>query len=152
MDTTNLLSGNIKGIKVKDLEAVIKLMKELYSIHTVNSEMVSILQKLSTVLHPYQDKDATEFIELLKVSIESEKKNTKKEKEDKLKNISYQEFVKNYRQGFTKEELTYLSHRFFNISSSRMKRLGKEEVLDIIEDAIDNRETLASIARRASVE
>jgi len=151
MGTTETNTDDIEScIKVKDLETVIQLMKKLYSIHPANSKMADTLQDLEMFLHPYRNKDATEFIELLKVSLGSKKKIEAKKKSDKLKNISYEEFVKASRQDFSKEDLMHLAHRFFKISSSRMKRLGKKDILDLIDDSIENRDTLDAIARRAS--
>jgi hypothetical protein len=143
------IESNTDNIKVKDLETAIQLMKKLYSLRSANSKMASTLQDLEMVLHPYRDKDANEFIELLKVSLGSKKK-IDKMISDKQKNISYEEFAKASRQDFSKEDLMFLAHRFFKISLSRMKRLGKKDILDLIDDSIENRDTLDAIARRAS--
>lgn len=151
MSTTDTNTDDIEScIKVKDLETVIQLIKKLYSIHPANNKMADTLHDLEMALHPYRDKDATEFIELLKASMVTKKKIDAKKKSDKLKNVSYEEFVKASRQEFSKEDLMHLAYRFFKISQSRMKRLRKEDILDDIDDAIENRDTLDAIARRAS--
>ena len=145
----SIKNNNDNVVKVKDLENIIQLVRKLYLIHPNNSKMVIALDEFVKLLHPHRNKDAIEFIELLSISIGNKKKIEKIKMTDDLKNVSYEYFVKSI-ENFSKEELIYLANRFFKISASRMKKLGKKDVLELVNDSIVNRDTLDAIGRRAS--
>ncbi len=150
MNAIKNTADNAKNtIKVKDLENIIQLIKKLYLLQPNNSKMVIALDEFVKFLRPHRSKDAIEFIELLSISIGNIKKTEKIKKTNDLKNVSYENFVK-YREEFNKEEIIYLANRFFKISMSRMQKLGKKDVLELVNDSIINRDTLDAIGRRAS--
>lgn len=145
-------------VKVQDLIKILQTTEKLFqSPLGKNDYLASFIKKLRRTLSPYRNLNGEEFLNLLKISLPTNKMHQVKikkedtEKQIDMENISHDElrvlFSKN---SLSKEQLLLIGERRFGLSRGTIQKLKKEEIQDLIESAIQNIETLSMIERKAA--
>jgi len=142
--------------KIRDFIRLLQLLEKLYQKPLgTNQELISFIRELRAFLSPYKELEKDEFFKLLEKSLPSHKlKKVKKKgilKNIDVENISFDELrTLLAEKRLTKEELLWIGEKRFGISRGAHMKLRRDELLELIERAMDDIEKLNTIRHKAS--
>ncbi|MCK4558621.1 MAG: hypothetical protein KAV45_02485 [Calditrichia bacterium] len=142
-------------LKVQDFIKLIKNIEKLYFDNWgCNTDLLQFLIKFRHLLEPYKNFSGDEFLELFEKFISNQM--IKKEKRPILNDINIEKisFIELRKMldcnSLSKEELLEIGDKKFSISKGANKRLNKDQLIELIESAMKNIETLKVIKNKAA--